>query len=130
MYENLDIAGEEAAKGSWGQFGLVGRDKGFDNSDSKVGEDPADGELNPAFGCALNCEVCEQLRPRAAALYSLITATIWITERTYMVFLNPSLPSRGSKIAQPTSLPVQFTVDGIDQSDDSGLGEWQTYPSS
>jgi hypothetical protein len=53
------------------------------------------------------------MRPRAAALYLLMTATIWMSERTYMVFLNPSLSSRGSKIAQPISLPVQFTVDEI-----------------
>ena len=42
-----------------------------------------------------------------------MTATIWIAERTYIVFLNPNLSRRGSKIAHPTSLPVQFTVDGI-----------------
>jgi hypothetical protein len=47
MHQDLDIPGEEASEGCRGEFCLIDGDERFNNTHGKVGEDAADGELDP-----------------------------------------------------------------------------------
>jgi hypothetical protein len=63
MNKNLDVTREEASKRCWRELCLIRGDQRLDDADGEIGEDTANGELDPAWWGAFQND-CDNLDDR------------------------------------------------------------------